>query len=152
MLKQNQRSEKIFQKAHDIFHLNKSLLIGVIVCILSISLMTSASAKELRINLTESLDMSSNDKKPKDLAQKAKPKEKAKSEKKEIKKPEKPKPKPAVKIKPSEVKKKPADTVTKKPTDMKTKLDEVKKKPASVKAKPSPTNSMKTKPIPQRTQ
>ncbi|HEY8109612.1 MAG TPA: hypothetical protein VIG05_01950 [Candidatus Nitrosotenuis sp.] len=120
MLKQNQRSEKIFQKLHN-FHLNKPLLMGMIACLLSVSLMTSASAKELRINLTESLDMSSNDKKPKDLAQKAKPKEKAKSEKKEVKKPEK--------LKPS-VKTKPAD---------------IKKKPAAVKAKPFPANSTKTK-------
>ncbi|MFI5416837.1 MAG: hypothetical protein ACHQW9_02155 [Nitrososphaerales archaeon] len=136
MLKQNQRSEKIFQKLHN-FHLNKPLLMGMIACLLSVSLMTSASAKELRINLTESLDMSSNDKKPKDLAQKAKPKEKAKSEKKEVKKPEKPKPKPSVKIKPADVKKKPAD--------VKTKPADIKKKPAAVKAKPSPANSTKTK-------
>jgi hypothetical protein len=119
MLKQNQRSE-IFQKPRN-FHLNKPLLMGVIVCLLSISLMTSASAKELRIKLTESLDVSSNDKKPKDLAQKAK------SEKKEVKKLEKPK--PAVKVKSSDIKKKPASTV---------------KKPA-VKAKLSLANSTKTK-------
>src|SRR3989338_8859284 len=118
MLKQNQRSEKIPQKITR-FRLNKSFLVGVIVCFLSVSLMTSASAKELRINLTESLDMSNNDKKPKYFAQKTKPKEKTKPDKKEIKKPEKPKPKPAVKK---------LDDVKKKP-DVKSKPIDVKKKP-----------------------
>jgi len=136
MLKQNQRSEKIPQKPHH-FHLNKPLLMGVIACFLSISLMTSASAKELRINLTESLDMNNNDKKPKDLAQKVKPKEKAKLDKKEVKKPEKPKPKSTVKAKPADTKKKPAD-VKAKPAD-------TKKKPADVKTKPLQANSTKTK-------
>ena len=129
MLKQNQRSEKTSQKITR-FRLNKSFLVGVIVCFLSISLMSSASAKELRINLTESLDMSNNDKKPKDFAQKVKPKEKAKPDKKEVKKPEKPKPKLAVK-KLADVKKKPTDTVPKKST--------------AVKTKPAPTKNVKTK-------
>ncbi len=116
---------------------------GLIACFLSISLMTSASAKELRINLTESLDMSNNDKKPKDFAQKTKPKEKTKPDKKEIKKPEKPKPKPAVK-KPVDVKKK--SDVKAKPIVIKKKpTDPVPKKSTIVKAKPSPTKNMKTK-------
>lgn len=127
MLKQNQRSGKISQKLRNP-HLNRALLLCVVTC-LSVSLMTSASAKELRINLTESLNMSSNDKKPKDLPQKAKPKENTKAEKKEVKKPEKPK--PIVKAKPTETKKKLTDTVTKKPTTVKPKL--------------SPTTSTKTK-------
>ncbi len=143
MLKQNKRSEKISQKPRN-FHLNKPLLMGVIACLLSISLMTSASAKELRINLTESLDMNSNDKKPKDLAQKAKLKEKAKSDKKEVKKPEKSKPKSTVKAKLTDVKKKPTD-IKKNLADVKTKPTNVKTKPTDVKTKPSPTNNTKTK-------
>ena len=99
--KQNQRSENLFSKSLNAIHLNNLLLLGFIACILSVLLVTSASAKELRINLTESLNMSSNDKKPKDLAQKTKLQEKAKSDKTKQIKPEKPKPKPTVKAKPT---------------------------------------------------
>ena len=80
--------------------MNNIFLLGIIACILSVLLVTSASAKELRINLTESLDMNSNDKKPKNLAQKAKLQEKIKkSDKTKQIKPEKSKPKPTVKAK-----------------------------------------------------
>ncbi len=101
MSKQNQRSENLFPKSLNALNLNNLFLLGLITCILSILLVTSASAKELRINLTEFLDMSSNDKKPKDLAQKAKLQEKTKSDKTKQIKPEKPKPKPTMKAKPT---------------------------------------------------
>ncbi|MBI5377793.1 MAG: hypothetical protein HZA82_04135 [Thaumarchaeota archaeon] len=91
--------------------MNNFFLLGVIACILSVLLVTSASAKELRINLTESLDMSSNDKKPKNLAKKAQLQEKIKSDKTKQIKPEKPKPKPIVKAKPTTSTKTKHDTV-----------------------------------------
>jgi len=91
--------------------LNNLFLLGLIACILSILLVTSASAKELHINLTESLDMNGNDKKPKEPAQKAKLQEKAKPDKAKQIKPEKPKPKPIVKAKPTTSTKAKHDTV-----------------------------------------
>ena len=99
MSKQNQRSENLFPKSLNTLRLNNFFLLSIIACILSILLMTSASAKELRINLTESLDMNSNDKKPKDLVQKVKLQEKTKSGKTKQIKPEKPK--STVKAKPT---------------------------------------------------
>jgi len=107
--KQNQQSENLFPKSLNVLYLNNLFLLGLIACILSILLVTSASAKELRINLTESLDMNGNDKKPKDLAQKAKLQEKAKPDKAKQIKPEKPK--PIVKAKPTTSTKTKHDTV-----------------------------------------
>lgn len=92
MSKQNQRSENLPTKFLNIFHLKNLFLLGIAACMLSALLVTSASAKELRINLTESLDVGSNDKKPKSLAQKTQVQEKIKSDKAKQIKPEKPKP------------------------------------------------------------
>ena len=92
MSKQNWRSENLSPKFLNPLQLNNLFLLGVIACILSVLLVTSASAKELRLNLTESLDMNSNDKKPKNLSQKAQLQEKMKSDKTKQIKPEKPKP------------------------------------------------------------
>ncbi len=111
MSKQNQRSENLFSKPLNTIHLNNFFLLSITACILSILLVSSASAKELSINLTESLDMSSNDKKPKDLAQKTKLQEKAESNKTKQVKSEKPKPKPTVKAKPTTGTKTKHDTV-----------------------------------------
>ncbi|TBR08264.1 MAG: hypothetical protein EPO62_07025 [Candidatus Nitrosotenuis sp.] len=113
--------------------MNNLFLLGVIACILSVLLVTSASAKELHINLTESLDMNSNDKKPKDLVQKAQLQKNTKSDKTKQIKSEKPKPKSAVKAKPTtSTKTKPA--VKAKPTtSTKTKHDTVKNSISNVK-------------------
>ena len=61
--------------------MNNLFLLGLIACILSILLITSASAKELHIKLTESLDMKGNDKKPKDKTKEKSDKTKTKSDK-----------------------------------------------------------------------
>ena len=111
MSKQNRRSENLFPKSLNTLNLNNFFLLGLIACILSILLVTSASAKELRINLAESLDLSSDDKKPKNLVQKGKLQEKAKSDKTKQVKSEKSKPKPAVKAKPATSTKTKHDTV-----------------------------------------
>lgn len=126
MSKQNQRSENLSAKFLNTFHLNNLFLLGVIACILSVLLVTSASAKELRINLTESLDMNSNDKKPKNLAKKAQLQEKIKSDKTKQIKPEKPKPKPIVKAKPTASTKAKSTVKAKPTTSTKTKHDTVK--------------------------
>ena len=85
--------------------MNNLFLLGLIACILSILLITSASAKELHIKLTESLDMKGNDKKPKEKTTK----EKLDKTKEKVKKLEKTKTKKA-----------------KNPTNMKTKSNTVK--------------------------
>jgi len=98
--------------------LNNLFLLGLIACILSILLVTSASAKELRINLTESLDVNGNDKKPKDKTKEKSDKTKTKLDKTKTKS-----------DKTKEKVKKLEKTKTKKaknPTNMKTKSNTVK--------------------------
>lgn len=94
MLKQNQRSKNLSLISCNTLCLNKIFLLGFIACILSVLLVTEkASAKELRLNLTESLNMDSSGKKLKDSDQKTKSQEKKVAKVKEPKKLQKAKPK-----------------------------------------------------------